>query len=141
MFKTIKAQITAYKWVIILCLIGALGAGLAWQYHRADKLATKTEELVKDNKELKTEITTIRTEFVVYKQRQDEAIKQLDELRAQNARIDAETKGLQGQVNGLKNRKPLPDGADAKDIEAEANALQDRIFNRIENSSKGKTTE
>lgn len=141
MFKTIKAQITAYKWIIILSLIGALAVGLVWQYHRADKLQTQTNELVDDNKELTGRLNVMHTEFIVYKQRQDEAAKQLEELRARNAQIDADTKGLQSQVNSLKSRKPLPEGADAKDIEAEANAFTERVFNRIENASKGKTTE
>lgn len=141
MFKTIKAQITAYKWIIILSLIGALAVGLVWQYHRADKLQTQTDALVKDNKELEGRLTVMHTEFVVYKKRQDEAAVALEELRKKNAQIDADTKGLQGQVDRLKARKPLPDGADAKEIEAEANAFTQRVFNRIENASKGKTTD
>lgn len=141
MFKSFWAQVTLYKWIIIVVLISLLALGLGWQYHRASILETKTTALEDKNKELNDSLTIVSTQFDTYKKRTDKALEDVELLRHTFAEISGDTQALKARLGRMETIKPTPGGANAKEIENEANAFMDRVFKRMEAASKGKTTE
>lgn len=139
MFKTIKAQIAAYKWIIIMCLIGLLALGLVWQYHRATVLETTVTSVKDKNAELEKNIQTTTTQFNEYRQSTNKALEDLATLRESIAEISGQTAALQGKVNNLKKTPVAPGGANAQQLEDKANTLTQDVFKRIEDASRGKT--
>lgn len=139
MFTTIKAQIAAYKWIIIISLIGLLALGLGWQYHRASMLETKTDELKTQNTELSTKLDNTNKQFTEYKASTDKALADLAELRTSLGEISSQTAALQAKVTGLKNTPVAPGGANAQQLEDEANKVTKQVFRRFEDASRGKT--
>lgn len=138
---TVKAKINAYKWIIVICLFGLLTLGLGWQYHRATTLEMATKALTEDNTELKGQITFITTEFRTYKANTNKALADIDKLRDIISTINDETASLENRLQHLGNiSKPVANGSNSADIEKEVNALSDDVFERIENASRGKTT-
>lgn len=141
MFKTIKAKVTAYKWIIIISLFAGLGLFSVVQYYQADKLRDRTEVLEEKNETLKTEIVTIKREFVEYKDKVDGAVVALNDLRVVFSSISDDTASLEDRLNLLReqNRNPKP-GAPPRNIEQmeqEINQLTHDIFRRIEEASRG----
>lgn len=138
MFKTIKAKVTMYKWLIIFAVISLLALGLGVQYHKAVTLEIKTDELVKDNKTLTGNLAETNRQFVAYKKSTDKAMEDLQELRVTMAQISQQTSQLRDKVNGFKTTPVQPGGVNAKVLEDEANAVTRDVFNRIESTSRGK---
>lgn len=139
MFKTIKAKITMYKWLIIFSLIGLLAIGLGVQYHKASTLEITTDALVKNNETLVNNLAETTRQFREYKQSTDKAMADLDELRSAMAAITQQTSLLRDKVNGFKTTPVQPGGVNSKALEDEANTVTRDIFNRIEATSRGKT--
>lgn len=133
MFTSIKAQFAIYKWAIIFSLIGLLGAGLAWQYHKAEKLE-------QENVTIKADLKTVSTNFTTFQASTKKALDDVAALRLEFAKISADTTALQNQKDDLNeiSVKPTPGGANSKEIEDKANQLSRDVFERIQNSSKGK---
>lgn len=138
MFNSIKAQVSAYKWIIIISMIGLLAIGGVWQYHRASILEEQQATLKTENAQLKVNIDGVSKNLKEYKESTDKALADLAVFRAQLAEISANTAGLQKRVDGLKT-SPAPGGTNAKQLEDEANALTKELFQRMQDSSKGKT--
>jgi uncharacterized coiled-coil DUF342 family protein len=139
MFTTIKAQIVAYKWIIIISFIGLLTLGLGWQYHRASMLENKTDELKNKNVELSKKLDKTNKQFDEYKVSTDKALADLLVLRNNLNEISSQTAAIQSKINGLKKAPVIADGANAGNLEAEANQITKQVFQRFENASRGKT--
>lgn len=139
MFTTLKAQVAAYKWLIIISLIGLLTIGLGWQYHRASMLETTVDAVKEKNIQLETSIKVTNTQFKEYREATDKALADLGKLRESISEISSQTAALQGKVNGLKNTPVAPGGANAQQLEDQANTVTKDVFKRIEDASKGKT--
>ncbi len=139
MFTTIKAQVAAYKWLIIISLIGLLALGLGFEYHRASMLETKTDALKTENTTLSGKLNDTNKQFVQYKASTDKALADLDTLRQSLSQISAQTASIQAKVNGLKNTPVAPGGSNAKQLEDDANKVTKQVFQRFENASRGKT--
>lgn len=142
MFKTIKAQITAYKWIIIIVIMALLTIGVVWQFHKSQTLAAQAVTLTAANSALVEKVNTVTYQFETFKTDTRKALADISELRATIADINSETSTLQRRVDGLgKISKSVPNGANSKQIKAEVNTLSKDVFTRIENASKGKTNE
>lgn len=139
MFTTIKAQIAAYKWIIIISLIGLLTIGLGWQYHRASMLENTVTTVKTKNEQLEKNIQTTTLQFNEYRETTNKALADLNTLRDSIAEISGQTAELQGKVNNLKRTPVALEGANANQLEDQANAVTRDVFNRIENASRGKT--
>lgn len=139
MFTTIKAKVAACKWAIIISLIGLLAIGLGWQYHRATVLETTVDSVKDKNVELETSIRITNKQFAEYRESTDKALEDLKVLRESLSEISNQTAALQGKVNGLKNAPVAPGGANAPQLEDEANKVTKDVFKRIEDASRGKT--
>jgi uncharacterized coiled-coil DUF342 family protein len=139
MSTTIKAQIAAYKWIIIISLIGLLTIGLGWQYHRASMLENTVTTVKTKNEQLEKNIQTTTRQFNEYRETTDKALADLDTLRDSIAEISGQTAELQGKVNNLKRTPVAPEGANANQLEDQANTVTRDVFNRIQNASRGKT--
>lgn len=133
MFTSIKAQFAVYKWAIIFSLIGVLAIGLGWQYHKAEKLEA-------ENITIKADLKEIDTNFTAFQASTKKALDDVATLRVEFAKISADTAALQNQKDELHeiSVKPTPGGANSKEIQDKANALSNDVFERIQNSSKGK---
>ena len=133
MLTSIKAQFAIYKWAIIFSLIGVLALGLGWQYHKADKLE-------KENVTIKADLKTVTTNFTTFQESTQKALANVATLRTEFARISADTAELQNRKDDLRDIsvKPTPGGANSKEIQDKANQLSNEVFERIQNSSKGK---
>lgn len=139
MFTTIKAQIAAYKWIIIISLIGLLAIGLGWQYHRASMLENTVTTVKTKNEQLEKNIQTTTRQLNEYRETTNKALADLNTLRDSIAEISGQTAELQGKVNNLKRTPVAPEGANANQLEDQANTVTRDVFNRIQNASRGKT--
>lgn len=144
MFKTIKAKVTAYKWIIILSLFSGLTIFSLVQYYQANTLRDRTATLEEKNTELTTRLTTIHTEFNEYKGKVDNAMDALDDLRTVFSGISDDTATLEQRLKLLdslgKNPQPGSNGVNASQMEQDANKLMEDIFSRFEDASKKKET-
>lgn len=138
MFKSIKAQITAYKWVIIVSLIGILAIFAGVNYHRASMLAEESASLKEKTIAMETTIIKNQQQFTAYKESTEKALADIKNFREALAEINGKTADLQKRVNGLKTA-PAPGGANAQQLEDDANKLTKDVFKRMEDSSRGKT--
>lgn len=139
MFKNLRLQFAAYKWIIVISLFAALTITAGWQYHRATVLANDAVELKKENESLSGKIEAVNKLVVEVQQNTTKAMADLQALREDYAKINAKTAELQGNINDLRKKPVAPNGANAPELEAEANSLIKQVFDRMESASRGNT--
>lgn len=139
MIKTLKVQVTAYKWIIIICMISLLTLGLGWQYHRASTLEIQAGQLAEDNAEINKKLVGVVEQFNTYKANTDKALADLALLREELTIINDTTSKLQTRVDAFKMSKPAIGGSNSKEIEKEINIITEDLFKRIEDASKDKS--
>lgn len=137
MWASIKLQFAAYKWAIIIGLFAVLSIAVVIQYHQVSTLKTEQETLEKDKKELEGKVATISDNFNNYKVDVDKAMADLATLRDDLKNISDQTAKLQSRINAL-GKAPTAGGGNFQEIQNDANQLSIDIFNRLENTSKGK---
>lgn len=139
MFNTIKAKVTAYKWILIISAFSALGIFSTVQYFQADVLRDRTEQLEETNKNLTQQVSTINRDFSAYKDKVDDAVNALEDLRNVFATISDDTASLEERLKRIRelSNAPKQDNVprDTEQLAKEANELMSDIFRRFEEAS------
>lgn len=144
MFKTIKAKVTMYKWIIIISLFTGMGLFSVVQYYQADQLRVKTASLEEKNETLNAELVTIKREFIVYKDKVDDAVIALNDLRDVFSSISNDTASFEKRLRQLREMNKVPDqglSRDIRQIEEDINKLSQDVFDRFESASKAEGAE
>lgn len=81
------------------------------------------------NKHLKETVDQLTTDFKQYKQSVEDAKTTLNDLRTDLSAIDGRTAVIERKINTIP--KPTANGANVKEIEAQANQVSTELFGRI----------
>lgn len=135
------AQLKAYKWTILIVIISGLLLFSGFQYHRADKLATK-------NVELSDKVTKLEGSVKTIKESVESAQANLEKLRQENEKVSKQTEELRERLAalpGTPKAPPIPKtpegNVDTAKLEIQVNSFSDDIFKRLEGASRGKIDE
>lgn len=135
MFKTIKAKLALYKWGFILLTIAALTLTTTIQCHRNSALEDKVAVAEGANKKLTEDLSNLSGNFTEFRNKTDKAIADIDNLRGDIAEATKATESLKNSLRVLP--KPTPNGANAKEIQVEANKISEDVFGRFESTMRG----
>jgi hypothetical protein len=141
MWKTFKLKLAMYKWTIILVAFSALSLAFVWQYHRTSNLELEAKALIETNERLTKDVADVTGSFNDFKDSTDKALLDLETLRLEIAAINAETNELRRRLGRFTGRPPATDNASRAELEAEANAFTDQVFNEIQGATTGTVTD